>query len=415
MGLGAVFANTLLRPRRFFESVKANQVTVRPFWVYLVVLVLAAASTGATVGRVADQPMLAMALIVAGTQLLVAPIGWFFEVRITHLAARLLKGDGTLPQTQAAVGFSTFPHLLSLFPYGAFAAVLWAVVIRVQALRVLHALKLGRAVVAALASVVALLVLPVAIAIGLRMFVLEAFKVPAGSMFPSIEIADHLFVTKSSYGMFTKSAPTRGDVVVFEYPGRPGDQRVDYIKRVIGVPGDELAFASGAPSINGWSVPRCRLGSATVALDSMGGGPEELEVFVEFLEGRSYLVAHQRSRDEGLQGPYRVKPGEYWVLGDNRNNSSDSRVWDGGLGAGVPFQNSRGRARWVWLPTDRLGIDLAAAPVLPASLTQLAPALASCMAAAPDLEHTRPPPPPSRVSAAPRVDGVIGSPATTPR
>jgi signal peptidase I len=392
LGLWAVLAGVLLRPRRFFQSVKAGDVHVRPFWVYLVVLVLAAASAGVTIGRVADQPIYAMALIVAGTQLLLSPIGWFFEVRTTHLAARMLRGQGALHETKAAVGFSALPHFLALLPYGGFAAVLWAVVIKVEALRVLHALKLGRALVAGLASMVALLVLPIGIAIGLRLFVLEAFKVPGGSMFPSIEVGDHLFVGKSSYGSFAKSAPTRGDVVVFEYPGRPGEPRVEYIKRVIGVPGDELAFASGVPSINGWPVPRCRLGEATLAIDE-ATSPAEFDVFVEFLEGRAYLVAHDRSHEGGHQGPYRVKPGEYWVLGDNRNNSSDSRVWDGGQGAGVPLQNTRGRARWVWLPPERIGVDLASEPVLPASLSQLGLQLARCLAAAPDLQHTRPPPP----------------------
>jgi hypothetical protein len=281
LGLAAVLTGVLLRPRRFFESVKSGEVGVRPFWVYLVVLVLAAASAGVTVGRLADQPIVAMALIVGATQLLVAPIGWFFEVRITHWAARLLRGEGTLQETKAAVGFSSVPQFLSLVPYGGFAGVLWAVVIKIQALRVLHALKLGRAVVAGIVSMTALLVLPIGIAMGLRLFVLEAFKVPAGSMFPSIQIGDHLFVTKS------------------------------------------------------------------------------------------------------------------WVLGDNRNNSSDSRAWDRGQGAGVPFQKTRGRARWLWLPPERIGVDLASAPTLPANLSQLAPDLARCLAAAPDLEHTRPPPPPA--------------------
>jgi signal peptidase I len=392
--LWAVLTGVLLRPRRFFESVKAGEVGVGPFWVFWVVVVVAGASTGATVGRLANQSIVAMALIVGIGQLLLAPIAWFFEVRITHFAARLLRGQGTLTETKAAVGFSSLPHFLTLLPYVGFAAPLWAVALKIQSLRVLHALKLGRAVLAGVASMIALLVLPIGIAIGLRVFVLEAFKVPAGSMFPSIEIGDHLFVTKSSYGSFAKAAPTRGDVVVFEYPGPAGDERVQYIKRVIGVPGDELTFISGVPSINGWPVPRCRLGVATVAVDAMSD-PEEFEVFVEFLEGRAYLVAHDHSHDDGRQGPYRVKPGEYWVLGDNRNNSSDSRAWERGRGAGVPFQNSRGRARWLWLPPERLGIDLAAAPTLPAKLAQLAPDLARCLAAAPDLQHTQPPPPPS--------------------
>lgn len=327
-------------------------------------------------------------------QLLFSPLSWFLDVRLTHFAARTLGGQGALPETKAAVGFSAVPSALGLVPYGGVPALLWGLVVKIRALRILHGFKRGRAVAASMASLIALVVVPSAVALLLRGFVIEAFKVPAGSMFPSIEVGDHLFVTKWSYGAFTKTAPTRGDVVVFEYPGPAAEARVDYIKRVIGIPGDELAFASGVTSINGWPVPRCRVGAATVALDAMSG-PEEFEVFVEFLEGRAYVVVLDRSRDDGHQGPYRVKPGEYWVLGDNRNNSFDSRAWDGGRGAGVPFENSRGRARWLWLPPERMGVDLASAPVLPANLSQLAPDVARCLAAAPDSAHTRPPSPAS--------------------
>jgi signal peptidase I len=396
LGWRAVLGGVLLRPRRFFESVRAGEVGVRPFWVYLVVLVIAAGSAGVTVGRIADQrPLWVMTLLVAATQLLVAPIGWFFDVRITHLLARLLRGRGTLPETKAAVGFSVVPHFLALVPYGGFAAVLWAVFIKIQALRILHGLKLGRAVLAGVASMIALLVLPVGMAVGLRLFVLEAFKVPAGSMFPSVEIGDHLFVSKASYGVFAKSAPARGDVVVFLYPERKVDApRVDYIKRVVGLPNDELVFESGAPVINGWHVPRCRLGTVTATLGSAEIEPErQYEIFVEFLEASCYLVAFETERDDGRQGPYRVKPGEFWVLGDNRNNSSDSRVWNAGRGDGVPFENARGRARWLWLPPERFGIDLAGAPVLPRSLQRLQPELERCLTTAPDLAHRTPPAP----------------------
>jgi signal peptidase I len=104
----------------------------------------------------------------------------------------------------------------------------------------------------------------VTLTVGLRVFGLQAFKVPSGSMFPSVELGDHLFVTKSSYGVLAKSAPGRGDVVVFEYPEpNPLAERIDYVKRVIGLPNDVVRFDSGAPSINGWPVPRCLLGTAS--------------------------------------------------------------------------------------------------------------------------------------------------------
>jgi signal peptidase I len=236
----------------------------------------------------------------------------------------------------------------------------------------------------------------VTLTVGLRVFGLQAFKVPSGSMFPSVELGDHLFVTKSSYGFLTKSAPARGDVVIFESP-EPNlhAERVDYVKRVIGLPGDELVFESGAPVINGWHVPRCLLGTGSAQELGVPGevaATKDYEVFVEFLEGTAYLVALENGRSDGVQGPYRIKAEEFWVVGDNRNNSADSRSWNGGRGAGVPFENLKGRARWLWLPGERAGLDLAGPAVLPASFQQLEPELERCLGQAPDLQHSTPPP-----------------------
>ena len=236
------------------------------------------------------------------------------------------------------------------------------------------------------------------LALGLRAFVLEAFQIPAGSMFPTLEIGDHFFVNKAVYGAFTKSAPARGDVLVFEDPeSNPEQPRVDYVKRVIGLPNDTLEFESGAPLINGWHVPRCKVGNASVA-QSEEDASHDYQVFVEFLDGKAYLVALDQSYDDRHQGPYRVAAGEFWVVGDNRNNSSDSRAWAGGKGAGVPFDNSKGRVWRLWLPAGRFGITLEGAPTLPNTLRALQPGLARCLAKAPRREQTTPPP---AVAAAP--------------
>jgi len=270
-------------------------------------------------------------------------------------------------------------------------ATIWVILFR--PFKLIEAVKAGQVTLWRILGVtLGSVVLAVLAALLIRVVALEAFKVPAGSMFPSVEIGDHLFVTKGTYGFFEKSAPARGDVVVFVYPDpNPNAERYDYVKRVIAVAGDELSFESGVPIVNGWRVPSCRLGqaSATLGNDSQAG---DYEVFVEFLEGKAYLVAFEQGRNDGQQGPYQVKPGEFWVAGDNRNNSSDSRAWNGGRGAGVPFENLKGRARWLWLPSERLGIDLAAAPVLPQVFAQLASELERCLKAAPDLAHTTPPP-----------------------
>lgn len=270
--------------------------------------------------------------------------------------------------------------------------VIWVVLFR--PVKLVKALKAGQVSVERIVGVImGTVVAAILAAIALRVVVLEAFKVPAGSMFPSLEIGDHMFVSKLTYGAFEKSLPARGDLVVFEYPEpNPNAERYDYVKRVIAVAGDELSFDSGVPIINGWRVPSCKLGRATATL---GNDPvsSEYDVFVEFLEGKAYLVAFETSRSEGQQGPYHVKPGEFWVVGDNRNNSSDSRAWNQGRGGGVPVDNLKGRARWLWFPTERVGVDLAGKPVLPRAIEQLRPELERCLETVPDLAHTTPPPP----------------------
>jgi signal peptidase I len=230
------------------------------------------------------------------------------------------------------------------------------------------------------------------LAFGLRGFVVEAFLMPSGSMFPTLEIQDHFFVLKAAYGVFTKSAPSRSDVVVFQYPEpNPAVERVDYVKRVIGLPNDTLEFESGAPVINGWHVPRCKLGTTTVT--EAEGVSIDYQVFVEYLEGSAYLVALDRAHDEPHQGPYRVRAGEFWVVGDNRNNSSDSRSWAGGKGAGVPYELTKGRAWRLWFPSERFGIALHGPPVLPRRLMQLQASLDACLAKAPSREQSTPPSP----------------------
>ena len=196
------------------------------------------------------------------------------------------------------------------------------------------------------------------VALLLRAFVLEAFKIPSGSMLPTLQIQDHIFVNKFAYGPaipFTKSRlwtnmpPNRGDVMVFEYPEPDlSKPRQDYIKRVIAVPGDVLEVAGGHPIINGWEVPHCRVGD--YAYREAEGYPQHGDLFVEFLGDYSYLTLFEdNGAPNRLQGPYTVAPGEVWVLGDNRNNSSDSRAWNNERGAGAPFENIKGRALFVWM------------------------------------------------------------------
>jgi signal peptidase I len=220
----------------------------------------------------------------------------------------------------------------------------------------------------------------IAVALLLRAFVVEAFKIPSGSMLPTLQLQDHIFVNKLAYGPvipFTKTRlwnglpPLRGDVMVFEYPDPEPNPRQDYIKRVIAIPGDTLVVDGGHPIINGWRVPSCLAG--TYNFEEGEGFPRRGELYVEFMGDYSYLTIYEEGHAEIEQGPYHVAPGEVWVLGDNRNNSADSRAWNHNLGAGAPFENIKGRALFVWLslggngwPTlDRMFTSVLGRPRLP--------------------------------------------------
>jgi signal peptidase I len=266
------------------------------------------------------------------------------------------------------------------------------------------------------------ILIAVGVALMLRAFVVEAFKIPSGSMLPTLQIQDHIFVNKFAYGPnlpFTKTRvlpdlpPKRGDVIVFEYPDpNPRAPSQDFIKRVIALPGDTLEVEGGHPIINGWKVPRCRVGDYRFN-EGEPGYEKQGGLYVEFLGDYSYLTLFEdENLDEGegftsrrtLQGPYRVDEGEVWVLGDNRNNSSDSRAWRQGRGAGVPFDNIKGRALFVWLSFnnrgedllgvtwDRLFVDVMGKPRLPKEAEQsLVAGIERCLQERPS--ETLPPPP----------------------
>ncbi len=258
------------------------------------------------------------------------------------------------------------------------------------------------------------IIIAVGVALLLRAFVVEAFKIPSGSMLPTLQISDHIFVNKFTYGptipfsgtrMFGDLPPARGDVVVFEYPDENKDNpRQNYIKRAIALPGDVLETRGGHPLINGWEVPHCNIGTYT--FDQATGYPKQGELFLEFLGEHSYLTLYEHYEEDSLtrEGPYRVAENEFWVLGDNRNSSSDSRRWRQGAGAGVPFENVKGRAMFIWLSfnengTDALGVtwdrlfsSVMGTPRLPKEADDaLRKGIERCLAQRPD--HTTPPAP----------------------
>ena len=124
------------------------------------------------------------------------------------------------------------------------------------------------------------------------------------------------------------------------------------------------------------------------------------DLFVEFLDDEAYLTLYDRASGGygEYQGPFVVKPGEVYVMGDNRNNSHDSRMWFGGAGGGVPFANIRGRALFVWLSyadqhmdSTRLGAPVMGRPRLPRAMVGLEPALTKCLRERPPIDKTTPP------------------------
>jgi signal peptidase I len=192
----------------------------------------------------------------------------------------------------------------------------------------------------------------------LRSFLVEPFKIPSGSMMPTLLIGDFILVNKFTYGLRlpvinTKvvelGEPQRGDVVVFRFPPDP---RIDYIKRVVGVPGDRIAYRNKTLYVNGRPMPQTPLGMYS----GVGSGSSETGALLanENLEGVEHdIMIRPGVPDFPFQcrvlanGPIEVPQGYYFAIGDNRDNSRDSRCW--GL---VPDANLVGKAFAIWMSWD---------------------------------------------------------------
>jgi signal peptidase I len=245
----------------------------------------------------------------------------------------------------------------------------------------------------------------VLIALTLRSVVVEAFKIPSGSMLPTLQIDDHIFVNKFVYGptvpllnfrVLPQMPPNRADVIVFVFPDpEPGHEGQDFIKRVIALPGDTLEAEYGHPIINGWKVPSCRVGLYRYG-ERDGHSSPYGELFVEFLGDSAHLTLYEQGNSISREGPFYVGPDEVYVMGDNRNNSHDSRRWRGGEGGGVPYGNIQGRAMNVWLPFSRFAVSVMGHPTVPKGMPpELTTGIEKCLSERPS-NTTPPPPDPSR-------------------
>jgi signal peptidase I len=174
-------------------------------------------------------------------------------------------------------------------------------------------------------------------ALVVRGFLFQPYRVIGGSMLPTLEPGDQLGVNRT--GRRLGRAPRRGDIVGFE---KTIDGRVEgLVKRVIGLPGDRVAMRGGHPIINDWPVPSCDAGRYYY-LGPGGGVRASGRLAVEFLEDRVYLTTLTAASPPFDH--YDVRPGEVFVVGDNRNESRDSRAWNDGRGAGLPLSSIVGVA-----------------------------------------------------------------------
>ena len=192
----------------------------------------------------------------------------------------------------------------------------------------------------------------------LRSFVFEPFKIPSASMMPTLLIGDFILVNKYEYGLrlpvlhtkfLENSLPDRGDIVVFRYPEDPS---IPYIKRVIGIPGDQVAYSDKTLFINGAEVKQEKLGRYVAS--GAGLGMDGVSLRKEVLPGGLMHEILIDPRRFSLKLETIVPDGHYFVLGDNRDNSKDSRYW-----GFVPEENLMGKAFMIWMNWDskNSGID----------------------------------------------------------
>ncbi len=196
------------------------------------------------------------------------------------------------------------------------------------------------------------------VALFIRQFVVEAFKIPSGSMIPTLTIGDHLLVNKFVYGpripftdtrIFTGKEPKRGEIIVFKYPE---NESKNFIKRVVGVPGDKIAIVKGTLYINDQPVRLTAVPAAAGLADNDPlSTPRQAMVYEEQVGAVRHRIQYLHDQSEVNFGPLLVPKDSVFVMGDNRDNSQDSRVW-----GFVQFNKILGRALiiyWSWDGNDR--------------------------------------------------------------
>ena len=193
-----------------------------------------------------------------------------------------------------------------------------------------------------------------AVVLVLRSFIVEPFQIPSGSIIPTLEVGDFILVNKFSYGIRLPvidkkinpiSDPQRGDVMVFKYPE---DTRINYIKRVVGLPGDTITYTSDKRIlVNGQAIAERFLGDEPGSLGSA-------RLYTEMLGEEEHFIRKEARRRIEPTREWHVPAGHYFMMGDNRDNSKDSRYWDDPsipieLQGMVPDEYIVGKAFAIWL------------------------------------------------------------------
>jgi len=189
----------------------------------------------------------------------------------------------------------------------------------------------------------------------LRSFLVEPFRIPSGSMIPTLWVGDFILVNKFAYGIrlpvvnlkfIDIGKPQRGDVVVFRYPEDPS---TDYIKRIVGLPGDRIEYHDKTVFINGTAMPQQYVGPYT---EVSTGVPLPARLQVESIGAVKHeLVIHPDYFGRLDAGAWQVPEGSYFAMGDNRDNSNDSRAW-----GFVPERNLVGKAFMIWMNWSSGGV-----------------------------------------------------------
>jgi signal peptidase I len=320
----------------------------------------------------------AIAAIVIGGAIL-GVIGLYWAGFFFRWAGNLFGGHASVAEVRAALAWGQLPMVLggavglvvgllllstdiSKPVLGTIAVVAWLWTLVLTWLMFARIQKFGfwRTVLSTGLGSVASFAAFLLLAFLIRALAFQPFDAPSASMAPTLRVGDYFLVSKWPYGYSRYSffnafpfsgrifaaEPQRGDVVVFKLPR---DNATNYIKRVIGLPGDEITVRGGVLFINGKEVPRHRIADFVTQEDA--GPPRPIQAYEETLpNGVKYTVLDAESNGPfDNVGPYKVPPDHYFMMGDNRDKSTDSRaLWGVGY---VPFENLVGRAIVLFSPS----------------------------------------------------------------